>query len=245
MTAMASRAERAYEPAWTRGIQRLRIQANIVAVQERRLLNWFCAKMPGFVTSNELSAVGVAGAVLVLIGYVASRNSPAFLWLASLGLVVHWFGDSMDGSLARWRKTERPVFGHFLDHSIDALGNAIIMIGLGTSLFVRMDVAMAALAGYLLMTIHVFLKQHAQGVFQLSFLAFGPTELRLCIIAMNTAMWLWGTTLYSVAGYVFTPYDLLVAFAAGIFGLLFVIATTNTSRELALIDPPKRRAGDA
>ena len=222
----------------------MRIQANMVAVQERRLLNWFCANMPAPVTSNMLSAVGVAGAVLVLAGYIASRSAPGFLWLASVGLVVHWFGDSMDGSLARWRKTERPVFGHFLDHSIDALGNAIIMLGLGTSLFVRMDVAMAALAGYLLMTIHVFLKQHAQGVFQLSFLAFGPTELRMCIILMNTAMWLWGTAIYVVGGYVFTPYDVVVAFAAGVFGVLFIIATTNTSRELAVLDPPKRRGDD-
>lgn len=223
----------------------MRIQANMVAVQERRLLNWLCANMPASVTSNMLSAVGVAGAVLVLLGYLASRSMPGFLWLASLGLVVHWFGDSMDGSLARWRKTERPVFGHFLDHSIDALGNAIIMLGLGASLFVRMDVAMAALAGYLLMSIHVFLKQHAQGVFQLSFLAFGPTELRLCIILMNTAMWLWGGAIYTVGGYAFTPYDVIIAFAAAVFGTLFVVTTTNTSRELALIDPPKQRADDA
>lgn len=223
----------------------MRIQANIVALQERRLLNWLCANMPAWVTSNALSAVGVAGAVLVLVGYIASRSATGFLWLASFGLLLHWFGDSMDGSLARWRKTERPVFGHFLDHSIDALGNAIIMFGLGTSLFVRMDVAMAALAGYLLMTIHVFLKQHAQGVFQLSFLAFGPTELRMIIVAMNISMWLWGTSAIMIAGYGFTPYDLLVTFAAIMFGLLFVIETLRTSAQLSIVDPPKRRSDDA
>ena len=217
----------------------MRIQANIVAIQERRLLNWLCARMPPFVTSNRLSAVGVIGALIALAGYVASRAHPAFLWLASLGLVLHWFGDSMDGSLARARKTERPVFGYFLDHSIDSLGNAIIMLGLGASLFVRMDVALAALVGYLLMTIHVVLKQHAQGVFQISFLAFGPTELRICIVAMNTAMWLWGGSIFVVHGIAFTPYDVPVAFAALVLGLLFVLETFGTARLLSLVDPPQ------
>lgn len=218
----------------------MRIQANIVALQERRLLNWLCARMPAFVTSDQLSAVGMAGALIALAGYVASRSAPGFLWLASLGLALHWFGDSMDGSLARARGTERPLFGHFLDHSIDSLGNGIIMLGLGSSLYVRMDVAMAALAGYLLMTVHVLLKQQAEGVFQLSFLALGPTELRICLVAMNTAMWLWGGTFFEVGSAGFTPYDMLVVFAAIIFGSLYVVETARTARHLALIDPPKR-----
>jgi phosphatidylglycerophosphate synthase len=223
----------------------LRIQGNIVAVQERRILDWFCARMPPSVSPNQLSAIGVSGALIAFAGYAGSTVAPGFLWLASLGLILHWFGDSMDGSLARWRRTERPRFGHFFDHSIDALGNGVIMLGLGCSLHVRMDVAMAALAGYLLMTVHVLLKQQSQGVFQLSFLAFGPTELRLCLIAMNTSMWLWGSAVYPIGHHVFTPYDLLVALAAATFGVLFVVETARTSRELALLDPPPRAAGGA
>jgi archaetidylinositol phosphate synthase len=217
---------------------RLRIQANIVAVQERILLNWACSKMPRAVTPNHMSAVGVSGALLVLAGYAATWFAPGFLWLASLGLVLHWFGDSMDGSLARWRATERPRFGYFFDHSIDALGNAVIMLGLGCSVYVRMDVAMAALAGYLLMTIHVLLKKQAENVFQLSFLALGPTELRLGLIILNIIMWIGGPIAIERAGRDVSIYDVpIFAFAVAV-GLVYVVVTVRTSARLSKEDPP-------
>jgi len=162
--------------------------------------------MPGWVTPDRLTALGCAGAGLVFAGYALSRLAAAWLWLAIAGYAVHWFGDSLDGSLARYRRVERPVFGHFLDHSVDAAGNLVAMIGLGLSPFVRLDAALFAVAGYLLMTVHVLLRARATGEMQLSFAGGGPTELRLLLVALTLAMlatgpWpLWrGLALYDVA----------------------------------------------
>lgn len=158
-----------------------RVQSNFVARRERAVLNWLCARLPQWVTSDLLTAVGICGAVLVLCGYVGTRFDRAFVWLASLGFVLNWFGDSLDGSLARYRRKERLRYGYFLDATTDAISNMIIMIGVGLSPYVRMDVALFALLGYYLLCIYVFLHYHLNGIYQLSFLAFGPTELRLVL----------------------------------------------------------------
>ena len=184
-----------------------RIQTNVVALRERQVLTWLCTKLPAWTTPDGLTALGVAGAGLVFVSYVASRFHPGFLWLASLGLVIHWFGDSLDGSLARHRHIERPIYGYFLDHTVDAICNLMIMAGIGFTFGVRMDVALFALLGYYLLCMYVFITNHLSGIFQLSFLGFGPTELRLCLIAINTWMFFAGPFGLAIDdGQVFSPY---------------------------------------
>jgi archaetidylinositol phosphate synthase len=185
----------------------IRIQANIVARQERQLLNWLCARLPDWVTPDGLTAFGVVGACTVLAGYVGSRFDPAFLWLATLGYFMHWFGDSLDGSLARHRRIERPKYGYFLDHSVDAFCNLLIMGGLGLTLFVRMDVALFVLAGYYMLCMYVFLNNHVTGLFQLSFLALGPTELRIGLIFMNAWMFVQGKVGAKIGAEFVSVYD--------------------------------------
>lgn len=99
----------------------VRIQQNILARGERRLLNWICPRLPGWVTPDQLTTLGFLGAVMVAMGYMLSWLGPAWLSLSVAGYVVHWFGDSLDGSLARWRRIERPSYGYFVDHSVDGL----------------------------------------------------------------------------------------------------------------------------
>ena len=134
-----------------------RIQRNILATAERRLLTTLCSRMPGWVTPDHLTGLGMIGAVVIFGGYVASAWSAAWLWLAIFGYVVQWFGDSMDGSLARFRQIERPNYGYFLDHSCDAVATILIVGGIGCSPFVRLDVALCAAVGYLLLSIHAYL----------------------------------------------------------------------------------------
>ena len=220
-----------------------RIQTNVVALRERQVLTWLCARMPAWVTPDGLTAVGVAGAVLVFASYVASRWNPAFLWLASLGLVIHWFGDSLDGSLARHRRIERPIYGYFLDHTVDAICNLMIMGGIGFTAGIRMDVALFALLGYYLLCMYVFINNHLSGVFQLSFLGFGPTELRLCLIAINTWMFFAVLRGVTVDGQFFSPYDGLLLFAGAVFTLIFVVKVIVGVR--ALRDPARSGAAPA
>src|SRR5688572_11914557 len=110
------------EPDLTAMTPLRRIQGNLLAVQERRLLTWICQRLPAWVTPDQLTVLALLGAVAVFAGYAGSNFDRNWLWLPVAGYIVHWFGDSLDGSLARFRAIERPRYGYFVDHSADVLG---------------------------------------------------------------------------------------------------------------------------
>ncbi|HVJ00042.1 MAG TPA: CDP-alcohol phosphatidyltransferase family protein [Sphingomonas sp.] len=211
-----------------------RIQQNVLARLERRLLTWLCARLPAWVTPDQLTSLGMVGAAGIFLGYALSGFSPDWLFLALAGYVVQWFGDSLDGSLARFRHIERPSYGYFIDHSCDGLAVLMILAGMGLSPFVTMDIAMIALAGYLLLSIHAFLSARVMGELKLSYLAAGPTELRVILIALTIAMYVQGKASDVLGDY--SGYDLLVGGAGTILIILFVIQTISTGRHLARID---------
>ncbi len=174
----------------------------------------------------------MAGAVAIFIGYAASGASAAWLGVALCGYAIQWFGDSMDGSLARYRRIERPSYGYFIDHSCDGLATILILAGMGFSPFVRMDVALIALAGYLLLSIHAFLSARVLGELKLSYLSAGPTELRLMLIALTLMMMVLGPApglFGAISGF-----DVFVGTIGVILILLFVTQTLVTGRRLAL-----------
>jgi phosphatidylglycerophosphate synthase len=208
-----------------------RIQANLLAKAERRVLTWLCARLPAWVTPDVLTALGLAGALIIFAGYALSAVDPAWLWVVVAGFVVHWLGDSLDGSLARFRQIERPDFGYFIDHSTDGLANLLILAGLGLSPFVRLDIALFALAGYLLLSVHAFLAARVIGELRLSYLNAGPTELRLALIAITLAMFAFGTL--PVLGDL-TAFDLVVGAVGLVLVVLFVVQTLVTARDLTL-----------
>lgn len=198
--------------------------------------------MPAFVTPDLLTLVGVFGAVMIFGGYAASIFQHDWLWLAMLGFVVQWFGDSMDGSLARFRRIERPSFGYFIDHSCDGLACLLILGGLGLSPFVRLDAALLALAGYLLLSINAYLSVQVIGEMRLSHLSLGPTELRLILMGFTAAMLNVGPA-GAILGPL-TPYDLVVASVGFALIGLFVVQTGLVGRRLAATEssgtPPLR-----
>lgn len=209
-----------------------RIQANLLARAERRALTWMCARLPARVTPDGLTALGLLGALLIFAGYALSGVHSGWLWAVVAGFVVNWFGDSLDGSLARYRQIERPEFGYFIDHSTDGLANLLILAGLGLSPFVRLDIALFALAGYLLLSIHTFLAARVMGEFRLSYLAAGPTELRLALIAITLAMFAFGELPVRDTG--LTAFDVIVGTVGVVLVVLFVIQTLVTARQLTL-----------
>lgn len=209
-----------------------RIQQNVLAAGERRLLTWLCARMPAWVTPDLLTALGVAGAVVTFTGYAGSVGGRDWLWLAIVGYVIHWFGDSMDGSLARFRHIERPRFGYFIDHSCDGVAILLILTGVGLSPFVRMDVALVALVGYLLLCVHAFLAARVVGEMRLSYLAAGPTELRLVLIGLTIAMMVLGAKPGLFAP--FSGFDLFVGTVGAILIVLFLVQTLKTAHRLAI-----------
>lgn len=216
-----------------------RIQENLVARSERRLLDWICAHIPASVSPDMLTFVGIAGAFIVFVGYVGSNLGDNWLWLASAGYVIQWFGDSTDGSLARFRKIERPRYGYFLDHSCDGLATTLVVVGIGLSPYVTLEVALVALAGYLLLSIHAFLSVRVLGELKLSYLNAGPTELRFMLIALTLVMIGLGTG-PGIFGRV-NGFDVFVGGIGLLLITLFVLQTWVTARRLAK-DEPSRNA---
>ncbi len=211
-----------------------RIQENLLAKSERRLLNWICQRLPAWIKPDFLTAIGFSGACLSSAGYILSNSHAGWLWLAIAGYFINWFGDSLDGSLARFRKIERPSYGYFIDHSADSLANVILVSGIGLSPYVDLNIALFGLAGYLLLSIHTFLAARVLGEFRLSYMAGGPTELRIALICLTLAM-LWVGPNIAVWGK-FTVFDVILVPVCCILVLIYIAQTIATAR--ALLNPP-------
>ena len=214
-----------------------RIQENLTAGVERRILNWLCERLPLWWTPDRLTALGFSGAVVIAIGYVLSNWSANWLWLSVVGFLVNWFGDSLDGSVARFRKIERPNYGYFIDHSLDSLANTLFVLGMGLSPYLRMDTALCGLAGYLLLSIHTFISAKVTGVMSLTYLGGGPTEVRMMLIVLTISMYLFGPEAWihwPVAGQLFSPFDVFGVVLGTVLGGVFVFHTTRTARDLFL-----------
>lgn len=166
--------------------QSRRIQTSVLNAAEKRVLVWLAQRQPRWMTSDMLTAIGVVGAVVVAVGYVLSNYHVGWLWLASLGYAINWYGDSLDGTLARVRGTQRPIYGFYLDHNIDGVTMAIMCIGAGLSSLLNLYVAMSVLAVYLLLSISVYINAHLKGEFKLTYAGMGPTEFRLIMVVVNT-----------------------------------------------------------
>jgi archaetidylinositol phosphate synthase len=200
-----------------------------LAVPEARVLEWIARRLPAWVKPDHLTALGVLAALAIGAAYVLSNGDSGWLWAASALLVVHWLGDSLDGTLARVRKSERPRYGYYLDHLVDAFATAAIGIGLGLSPHMLLAVGLAIVVVYLILSINTYLETHAFGVFTLGYGRFGPTEARLVLIGVNTllALGFLGTGVLDVLG---------IALAAAMVLALIARAGRNLKR-LAELEP--------
>jgi archaetidylinositol phosphate synthase len=160
----------------------------LLAVPEARVLEGIARRLPAWIKPDHLTALGVLAALGIAAAYVLSNGNEAWLWAASALLVVHWLGDSLDGTLARVRKAERPRYGYYLDHLVDAFATAAIGIGLGLSPHMLLAVGLAIVVAYLILSINTYLETHAFGTFTLGYGRLGPTEARLLLIGMNTLL---------------------------------------------------------
>ena len=133
-----------------------RIQTSVLNAAEKKVLVWLAQRQPAWVTSDFLTYTGVVGALVCAVGFVLAHIDKNYLWISSLGLVINWYGDSLDGTLARVRNAQRPVYGFFIDHTLDAVTICIMCIGAGLSPMFRLDVAMLVLVGYLVLSIYTY-----------------------------------------------------------------------------------------
>jgi archaetidylinositol phosphate synthase len=201
----------------------------ILAVPEARALEWIARRVPSWLKPDHLTALGVVASLGIAAAYVLSNGDRTWLWAASALLVVHWLGDSLDGTLARVRKSERPRYGYYLDHLVDAFATAAIGIGLGLSPYMLLAVGLVIVVAYLILSINTYLETQAFGVFALGYGRFGPTEARLVLVAANSllALGLIGGGLLNLLG---------IGLAAAMIAALVGRAGRNLKR-LAELEP--------
>jgi archaetidylinositol phosphate synthase len=212
----------------------------LLAGAEGRVLEWIARRLPARVMPDHLTALGVIAAFGIAGAYLLSNGDKACLWAASALLVVHWLGDSLDGTLARVRRSERPRYGYYLDHLVDALATAVIGVGLGLSPWMLLSVGLVIVIAYLVLSINTYLETHAFGVFTLGYGRLGPTEMRLALIALNTLIALGVGLGFEVGGLGLTVLDLIGLAIAAVMGAGLVGRAARNLRRLAELEPAQR-----
>lgn len=165
-----------------------RVNRALTASLEKRALEWMAARAPRWVTSDRLTALGFGAQIAAGIGYALSRYDRRILLLAIVCIALNWLGDSMDGTLARVRRQQRPRYGFYVDHIVDILGATALMCGLGLSGFVHWQIAIAMLVGFLLLAGESYLATYTLSRFELSQGFLGPTEIRILLIVGTLAL---------------------------------------------------------
>lgn len=218
-----------------------REHGSLLARVEKTALIWIAERLPGWVTSDQLTALGalaMAGAGAALAAAAVDRRA---LLVVPLLLAVNWFGDSLDGTVARVRGHQRPRYGYYLDHVVDLVNATLLFGGLAASGLLQPVVGLAVLIAYLLLCAESFLATHAVGIFRISFSIFGPTELRIILAA---------GALTAFARPVVSPFglgpvrlfDLGGVIAVAGMVLAFAVSSIRNARELARAEPlPGRR----
>ena len=208
----------------------VRIQRNPLARIERRVLIWIARRLPAWIHPDHLTLLALVAMAGVGAGYWLAHASAWGLLIASAGLMVNWFGDSLDGTVARVRDCQRPRYGYYVDHVLDVVGVTWLFGGLMLSGLIHPGIAVAALVTYLLVSIEVYLATHSLGEFHMSAFGIGPTELRLLLIAGNTALFLRPT--HDIAGTGLTPFDIAGLIATAALALVFVTSVVRHTRRL-------------
>jgi len=182
MTQMSDGEER------KKGVEAEREPNFLLARFERRFLPWAARRLPRWILPDDMTALGVLAAFGVCAAYQFSNDGRGWLWVASGLLILQWVGDSLDGTLARVRGIQRPKYGYYLDHMVDAIATAAIGLGLGLSPFMLLSIGALIVVGYLILSINVYLESMAFGRFSLGYGLLGPTEIRVVLILLNTAL---------------------------------------------------------
>lgn len=210
----------------------------LLAAPERKLLRWIAARLPRWVRPDHLTGLGVLAALGSGTGYALATHHAAWLWLASAMLALNWFGDSLDGTLARVRQIERPKYGYYLDHIVDAFNTAVIGAGIGLSPYATLEVALVLVIVYLTLSINVYLESKVFDVFDMGYGIFGPTEVRIVLILANTVALVspavFAVSRASIEG---IANRVLVVVTVLMFLVLFIRFVINL-RRLARMEPP-------
>lgn len=206
-----------------------RVLESILSLPERHTLRWLAARMPRWVNSDHLTILGLLSMIGAGLCYVAARWNPMALALVCVFLALNWFGDSLDGTLARFRNQQRPRYGFYVDHVVDALSALFLLGGLALSGYMHPWVAIALLLAFNLLAMESYLATYTIGEFRLAHFLFGPTELRVLLAIGN--IFVLFHPLAKLGGHSFRLFDIGGAIGAACMLITFVITLArNTAR---------------
>lgn len=212
-----------------------RVNHALTAHLERRALLWMAERVPSWLTSDHLTALGFLTQIAAAISYALSRYNRLALLLVIVCIVTNWFGDSMDGTLAHVRCQQRPRYGFYVDHIVDILGATALMCGLGLSGFVHWQIAVAMLVGFLLLASESYLATYTLDRFKLSQGLCGPTEIRILLILGTLA--LLRSQYTTIFGHQFLLFDIGGAISAVCMVLLTIIQAVKHTAQLYREEP--------
>ena len=207
---------------------------SILAAAEKRLLIFIAERLPRSINSDHLTSLALAGMAVAGAAFAAARWDRRSLWLVVVALAINWFGDSLDGTLARVRRAERPRYGFYIDHVLDIAGATLLFGGLACSPFMMPLVALTLLVAYLLVAGEAFLATAARGVFQMSVAGVGPTELRILLAAGAVA--LLRDPHVSIGPLTMRLFDFGGAVAAAALITAFVVSAVQNATALAVAE---------
>jgi archaetidylinositol phosphate synthase len=214
----------------------VREHRSLLAAAEKRLLIRLAGRLPSWLSSDHLTGLALAAMALAGAGYALARWDVRALWIPVAALVLNWFGDSLDGTLARVRQVERPRYGFYVDHVLDIVGITMLVAGLAVSGFMTPVVALSFLVAYLLVSGEVFLATAVRGVFRMSFAGVGPTELRILLAAGTVA--LQGDPHVHVGALGRLPlFDVGALVATAGLGVTLMVAVVRNGLALAQLEP--------
>ena len=216
-----------------------RLQGSFLTAIEKRTLRWLAERIPASVNSDDLTILALVAMGGVGLSYWLAASDPIGLLLAILFLAINWFGDSLDGTLARVRDTQRPRYGYYVDHIVDVIGTFFLFGGLALSGYMSPGVAALLLIAYFMVCLEVYLATVSLGTFKMDFMRIGPTELRILLAIGNIVLLF--HPMATVFGHTFKLFDVGgVIGTAGMFSVL-IISTIRNTRTLYRAEPMPRR----
>ena len=211
---------------------------------ERWALPRMAARLPDWMTPDGLTSIAIVGSFLSAVAYGLAGSNPVWLHVASLGLVIHWWGDSLDGTLARVRQIRREKYGFFVDHQADAISTVALCVGLGAGGLLKMEIALAVCVGVLMLMLLVNMVTIARDVFKISFGLLGPTELRLIAIGFNTLAWAAGPREWAAFGTTWTLFDALGILSVVLLAVVYLVGLVRETRLIGRLDPTPEAGQD-
>jgi phosphatidylglycerophosphate synthase len=208
------------------------VNTAITANAEEKAKEYICPRIPEWMNPDHLTVIGILGVLISSVGFILGFFNRVWLLLVPLGLIINWFGDSFDGSIARYRKRTRPNYGYYIDKIVDSVVIIMFALGIGLSGFVKIEIALLLAATYLAMMMHVDLVVHVQNKAQNSFGMFGPTEIRIIGILFTVVMFFVPVSYYNIYGHYLTQYDFAVFGLTVIMFLVLIVSIFRKGIEL-------------